>query len=122
MQKGLIGVIIPVYKVEKYIAECIESILAQTHSDFELILVDDGSPDNCPRICDEYAAKDDRIRVIHKKNGGLMSTRKLGAEEAVGEYLCFVDGDDFVAEDMLENYDRILSDYNVDMICCGHFD
>ena len=92
-----ISVIVPVYKVEPYLRRCIDSILAQTYTDFELILVDDGSPDNCDRICDEYAEKDSRIRVIHKENGGLSSARNAGISEAKGEYLCFIDSDDCVS-------------------------
>ena len=78
------SIIVPIYKVESYLPECIESILAQTYKKFELILVDDGSPDNCPKICDEYAKKDSRVKVIHKENGGLVSARKAGLEMAIG--------------------------------------
>ena len=99
--------------------QCIESILQQTCTDFELILVDDGSPDFCPQICDAYAAKDKRVRVIHKENGGLMSTRKIGVSEAKGEYICFIDGDDFIQEDMLETYANTLKENQVDIICAG---
>ena len=81
----MVSVIVPVYKVEDYIRECIDSILAQTYSDFELILVDDGSPDNCGRICDDYAKRDNRIKVVHKVNGGLTSARNAGLEVAKGE-------------------------------------
>ena len=89
-----ISVIVPVYKVEKYLSECIESVLAQTFTDFELILVDDGSPDNCGAICDAYAARDPRIRVFHKENGGVTSARRLGVERSCGEWITFVDSDD----------------------------
>lgn len=114
------SVIVPIYKVEKYLPQCIESILAQTHKDFELILIDDGSPDNCPQICDAYAEKDSRVRVIHKRNGGLVSARKAGLKIAQGEYVCFVDGDDFVSNDMLETYERTLGGKKVDVIFTGH--
>lgn len=114
------SVIVPIYKVEKYLPLCIESILVQTNKDFELILVDDGSPDNCPIICDEYAQKDDRVKVIHKKNGGVVSARKAGLEVAQGEYVCFVDGDDFVSMDLLETYEREFCRQNVDVICTGY--
>lgn len=114
------SIIVPIYKVEKYLPQCIESILSQTYTDFELILVDDGSPDNCPKICDEYAAKDNRIKVIHKENGGSVSARKLGVHFAKGDYICFVDGDDFIANDMLENYENVLSKQKVDIICTGY--
>ena len=91
-----ISVIVPVYKVEKYLRECVDSILAQTYRDFELILVDDGSPDNCGAICDEYAAKDSRIRVIHQENQGLSGARNSGIDIARGEFITFVDSDDLV--------------------------
>ena len=97
MTEGLIGVIVPVYKVEKYIAECIESILAQTYTKFRLILVDDGSPDNAGKICDEYAKKDPRITVIHQENAGVTCARARGVEEASDcEFITFVDGDDTI--------------------------
>lgn len=91
-----ISVIVPVYKVEKYIGECINSILAQTFKDFELILVDDGSPDKSGEICDSYAKKDNRIKIFHKKNGGVSSARNFGIDKAVGEWLCFIDSDDTI--------------------------
>ena len=92
-----LSIIVPVYKVEPYIHRCVDSILDQTFTDFELILVDDGSPDNCPAICDEYAAKDSRIHVIHKENGGLSSARNKGLEMAQGKYILFCDSDDYVS-------------------------
>ena len=90
------SIIIPVYKVEKYLHECINSVLNQTFTDYELILVDDGSPDSCPKICDEYASKDCRIRVIHQKNAGQASARNTGTKIATGEYICYIDSDDFL--------------------------
>ena len=103
MQKGLIGIIVPVYKVEKYIAECIESILAQTYTNFRLILVDDGTPDNAGKICDEYAKKDTRITVIHQDNAGVTRARARGVEEAEDcEWITFVDGDDTIVANALE--------------------
>ena len=96
------SVIVPVYGIEDYIHKCVDSILAQTYTDFELILVDDGSKDNCPAICDEYANKDSRVHVIHKENGRLVSTRNAGIKAAVGDYICYVDGDDWVTENWLE--------------------
>jgi glycosyltransferase involved in cell wall biosynthesis len=96
-----ISVIVTVYKVELWLPYCIDSILLQDFTDFECILVNDGSPDNCPRICDEYAKKDSRIIVIHQKNGGVTSARKVGIEKSSGEYVCFVDGDDTVPPDAL---------------------
>lgn len=92
-----VSIIVPVYQVESRLRRCIESILAQTFTDFELILVDDGSPDRCPLICDEYAKNDERIRVIHKKNGGLSSARNAGMEAAQGKYFLFCDSDDYVS-------------------------
>ena len=86
-----VSVIVPVYKVEAYLRRCVDSILAQTFTDFELILVDDGSPDNCGAICDEYAEKDNRVRVIHKENGGVSSARNAGLDAAAGNYICFVE-------------------------------
>lgn len=97
-----ISVIVPVYNAEKYIAQCIDSILSQTFSDFELLLIDDGSKDHSGAICDEYAAKDSRVRVFHKENGGVSSARNLGLDEAEGEWITFVDSDDFIAPDFCE--------------------
>lgn len=97
-----ISVIVPVYKVEKYIRKCVDSILAQTFSDFELLLVDDGSPDNCGVICDEYAQKDGRVKVIHKKNGGLSDARNAALDIMRGKYVYFVDSDDWISSDALE--------------------
>ena len=98
----MISVIVPVYKVEKYLRHCVDSILAQTYPDFELLLIDDGSPDGCPKICDEYASRDPRVRVIHKPNGGLISARNEGILAARGDYICIVDGDDWADENMLQ--------------------
>lgn len=99
----MVSVIVPVYKVEDYIRECIDSILAQTHPDFELILVDDGSPDDCGRICDDYAKGDNRIKVVHKVNAGLTSARNAGLEVAKGGWIMHVDGDDWIEPDMIES-------------------
>ena len=96
-----ISVIVPVYRVEPYLRRCVDSILSQTFTDFELILVDDGSPDNCGTICDEYALKDSRVRVIHKQNGGLSDARNAGIDIAKGEFLSFIDSDDLVAPEYL---------------------
>ena len=98
----MISVIVPVYKVEKYLRHCVDSILSQTYTDFELLLVDDGSPDKCPQICDEYAKSDPRVRVIHKPNGGLISARNAGILAAKGDYVCIVDGDDWALDHMLQ--------------------
>ena len=104
-----ISVIVPVYKVEPYLQKCIDSILAQTFRDFELILVDDGSPDNCPAICDAAAGKDERVRVIHRKNAGLSAARNAGLSAARGEYIGFVDSDDYIAPQMYQTlYDAMV--------------
>lgn len=97
-----ISVIVPIYKVEKYLERCVNSILAQTYTDFELILVDDGSPDLCGKICDEYAEKDRRVSVIHKKNGGLSDARNAGLDIAKGNYILFVDSDDYIELNLIE--------------------
>ena len=97
-----ISVIVPVYNVEQYLPRCIDSILAQTFTDFELLLIDDGSTDNSGKICDEYASKDSRIRVFHKENGGVSSARQLGVDEAQGEYSIHVDSDDWIENNMFE--------------------
>ena len=116
--QGLIGVIVPVYKVEKYIAECIESILAQTYTNFRFILVDDGSPDNAGKICDEYAKKDSRITVIHQENAGVTRARARGVEEAEDcEWITFVDGDDCLNSKALYEFISIM-DENTDIVMC----
>ena len=117
----LISVIVPVYNVEKYLGECIESILSQTYENFELILVDDGSPDNSGKICDEYAEKDNRIRVIHKENGGVSSARNTGLDNAKGEYITFVDSDDIIDKQYLELMYKRIVEVDSDMCFC-HFD
>lgn len=112
-----ISVIVPVYNVEKYLNRCVDSILNQTFEDFELILVNDGSPDNCGNICDEYAQKDNRVKVIHKKNGGVSSARNVGIDIAQGEYIMFVDSDDWINENMLNDmYNMPDSDMKVSSI------
>lgn len=113
-EHSLISVIVPIYKVQDYLDECIESIINQTYSNIEVILVDDGSPDRCPQMCDEWAKRDSRIRVVHKKNGGLSSARNAGLDVAKGEYISFVDSDDFICKDALENlYNRIKDDKSI---------
>ena len=101
------SIIIPCYKVEQYLKQCVDSILCQTYKDIEVILVDDGSPDSCPAICDDYAKKDDRVRVIHKKNEGLSAARNDGLAIASGDYVCFVDSDDFIEGN--ESLSRMVS-------------
>jgi len=110
------SVIIPVYKVEKYLSDCIDSVLNQTFSDFELILVDDGSPDKCPEICDNYKEKDERIKVVHKSNGGLASARRAGIKEAQGEYVFNLDSDDLILNDTLECAYNIIKDTDCEIV------
>ena len=119
MKRELISVIVPIYEVEKYIHKCVDSILQQIYADLEIILVDDGSTDSCPQICDEYARIDSRIQVIHKKNGGLSSARNAGLDVASGEYIAFVDGDDYIHPEMLENLYYALEDTGADMSACN---
>ena len=115
----LISVIVPVYKVEKYLRKCVDSILVQTYKNLEIILVDDGSPDNCGKICDEYAAKDSRIKVIHQQNGGLSAARNAGLDIATGEYIGFVDSDDYIAPDMYEKLYEALKKAGADLAVCN---
>lgn len=115
-----ICVVVPVYKVEKYLDECVETILGQSFADFELILVDDGSPDNCPAMCDAWAEKDNRIKVIHKENGGLSSARNSGVAAAQAEYIAFVDSDDWVETDFLKTLYEAAAGYGADMVQCNY--
>ena len=115
------SIIVPIYKVETFIRQCIASLVNQTFRDFEIILVDDGSPDKCPEICDEYALKDPRIQVIHKPNGGVVSARKAGLAHSCGEYITFVDGDDWIAENYIEQIDKIIHQCEADVIAVTDF-
>ena len=109
-EQPLISVIVPVYKVEKYLPACLDSLLAQTYQNFELLLVDDGSPDKCWEILQQYAAQDARVCIFRKENGGVSSARNFGLEQARGEYICFVDSDDLVLPQYLEwLYDALCS-------------
>ncbi len=116
----LISVIVPVYGVEEYLPACIDSIIAQTYENLEIILVDDGSPDNCGKICDAYAEKDSRIKVIHKENGGVSSARNAGLDIASGEYIGFVDSDDTANTNMFESLYAELEKNGADVSVCGH--
>lgn len=117
---SLISVIVPVYNAEKFLHYCIDSILNQTFIDFELILVDDGSLDNSGKVCDEYAEKDERVKVIHKQNGGVSSARNAGVEAAQGEYICFVDGDDYLESNYLDVLIETKKEYSdFDNVWCG---
>lgn len=115
-----ISIIVPVYQVEKYIKQCVDSILAQTFTDFELILVDDGSKDNSGKICDEYAEKDKRVRVIHKENGGLSDARNKGLDNASGKYYMFVDSDDYIAPNMAECLYKNILEEDADIAACNY--
>lgn len=115
-----ISVIVPIYKTEKYLDKCIESIVNQTYTDIEIILVDDGSPDNCPAMCDEWAKKDARIKVIHKENGGLSDARNAGIDIACGEYIGFVDGDDCILPAMYEKLYSAIEATKADISICGY--
>lgn len=117
--KPLISIIVPIYNVERYLPKCIDSILEQTYSNFELILVDDGSPDSCGKICDEYQKKDSRIIVIHKKNGGLSSARNAGIDVAKGEYIGFVDSDDYIEPFMYEKLFQAVSENQCKLAVCS---
>ena len=115
-----VSIIIPVYNVEPYLPRCVESILAQTYTDWELILVDDGSPDRCPEMCDAYAASDKRIKVIHKVNGGLSDARNHGLDAATGDYILFVDSDDYIHPHMLQTMTRLAKEKDADIVQCSY--
>ena len=116
----MISIIVPAYKVEKFLPKCIESLINQTYRDLEIILVNDGSPDNCGRICDEYAQQDSRIQVIHQPNMGVSAARNAGLYKAHGEYVGFCDPDDFCAADMYEYMLRAMENHHADMVACGY--
>ena len=121
MNQGLVSIIVPVYKAEKYIHQCIDSLLAQTYRNIEVILVDDGSPDNCGKICDEYAAKDCRVKVIHQQNGGVSVARQTGIDHATGEYSIHADPDDWVEPNMIEELVTKAVADNADMVICDFY-
>lgn len=116
----IISVVVPIYKVEKYLKECVDSILHQTYTNIEILLIEDGSPDNCPKICNEYAESDSRVKVIHKENGGLSDARNVGIENATGKYLVFVDSDDVIDITMIEKLYLNLTKYNADISECEY--
>ncbi len=118
MNAILISVIVPVYKVEPYLDRCIQSVVDQTYRNLEIILVDDGSPDNCPAMCDAWAQRDGRIKVIHKANGGLSDARNAGMAAATGEYIAFVDSDDWIAPEMLERLLYTMDRDRSDIAAC----
>lgn len=114
-----LSIIVPVYKAEKYLVRCVESVLAQTMKDFELILVDDGSPDKSGAMCDDFAAKDTRVKVIHQANSGVSAARNAGVAVAQGDYIAFVDSDDWISPNMYELLLRAAEDENADIVKCG---
>lgn len=116
---SLISVIVPIYNVEKYLDRCVDSIINQTYKNLEIVLVDDGSLDNCPKMCDDYAEKDSRIKVVHKENGGLSDARNAGMKVATGEYVSFIDSDDYVSLDFYETLLDTIVDNNSDIVECG---
>lgn len=115
MEDKLISIIIPVYNVQNYLRECIDSVIAQTYKNLEIILVDDGSPDKSGEICDEYSKKDARIKVIHKENGGLSDARNVALDIAKGEYIGFIDSDDYVEKDMFETLHTLAVEHNAEI-------
>lgn len=116
----LISVIVPVYNVEKYLNRCIESIVAQTYKNIEIILVDDGSPDRCPSMCDDWAVKDSRTKAFHKENGGLSDARNYGFEKAHGEYISYIDSDDSISSDYFLYLFEMISQNDADVACVSH--
>lgn len=118
----LFSIIVPVYGVEKYLRKCIESLIHQSYHNIEIILIDDGSKDNSPQICDEYADKDARIRVIHKENGGRVRARQVGAEIATGDYIICVDSDDYVSSDYVQVFAEAIEKNLADIVCCGYIE
>lgn len=119
MDQPLISVIVPIYMIDRYVGLCIESILNQTYRNLEIILVDDGGKDRCPEICDLYARKDRRIKVVHKPNGGLVSARKAGLQQSNGEYIAYVDGDDWIGPGFIETLYTAARTSRADMVCAG---
>lgn len=117
-----ISVIVPVYKAENYLHRCVDSLLAQTFQDFEILLIDDGSPDRSDEICDEYARKDKRVRVFHKENGGVSSARQCGMDNAVGEYTIHADPDDWVEPNMVEELYKKAKEEDADMVICDYYE
>ena len=119
MRKGVVSIVLPIYNVEKYLNRCVKSVINQSYKNLEIILVDDGSPDNCPVLCDEWAKKDNRIKVVHKKNAGLGYARNTGIENATGEYICFFDSDDYIALDTIEKAYNLATKEESDMVVFG---
>lgn len=122
IHKGMVSVIVPIYNVEKYLKKCIESIIAQKYANLEIILVDDGSTDSSYEICELYSKKDPRIILIHKENGGLADARNVGLKNAQGEYIAFVDSDDFIDADMIDSLIKLIQNHKSDIACCRYCD
>jgi len=122
MSSSMVSIVVPIYNIAKYLNRCIESLVNQTYKNIEIILVDDGSPDRCPQMCEEWAKKDSRIKVIHKSNAGLGMARNTGIDEATGEYVYFVDGDDYVALDVIEKCVRLAKAKNAEIVTFGYSD
>ena len=120
MESILISVIVPVYKIEEYLSRCVDSIIGQTYKNLEIILVDDGSPDTCPQLCEEYARKDHRVKVVHKENGGLGPARNSGLDIATGEYIIFIDSDDWIESNMFEVLAKRLNETDADIVFSGY--
>ena len=116
-----VSVVVPIYNVEQYLPQCVDSLLSQTLQEMEIVLVDDGSPDGCPELCDRYAAQDSRVKVVHKPNGGLISARIAGVNAATAPYVGFVDADDFAAPHMFETLYRAASENEADLVCCSFY-
>ena len=121
MEKDLISIIVPVYKVEKYLDKCVQSIVDQTYENLEIIIIDDSSPDNCPAMCDAWAEKDSRVQVFHIENKGVANSRNFALSKAAGDYIAFADGDDFLEPNMLEILYRNLLVTGADIAVCGYF-
>ncbi len=119
MNKPLISVILPIYNVERQLERCLDSLLSQTYGNLDIVAVDDGSPDRCGKICDKYAKKDSRVRVIHRENGGVSAARNSGVAAALGEYIAFVDPDDYVERDFIEFLYNLLTQNDADISACG---
>lgn len=118
LHSPLISVVVPIFNVENYLPRCVDSIMAQTYSNLEILLVDDGATDSCPKICDEYAKKDFRIKVIHKVNGGLSSARNAGIERMTGQFCLFIDSDDFIDSEMVSKLYNVAKEKDADIVTC----
>ena len=122
MNQPKVSVILPVYNVEKYLRQCLDSVVTQSYRNLEIILVDDGSPDHCPEICDEYAARDGRIKVIHKENGGVSQARNTGLRAASGEWISWIDPDDWVSVHFIQYMLNYALEYDADIVICGRYE